>query len=504
MGEHSSENYLDELLNSINDEDENSLKKEVRKEEDPKEAFARELFGDLDSDEAVTAKNEEDFLREFEAELLKDDIPNYMENFEQDLSAVSMPEEEPAVDENVDFEGEFPEVEMNSDEEADHLENLAQAVDDFDEKTLPQTEEGEPDLAGIGEKNLMDMLLEDQSLSDLGDMLSGDEAGKPLEEGDSIGEFAEAEMEAQAGEVEEAENPEESSTDGKKKKGKKKDKKENKENKETKKDGGFFSKITKLLFGEEEEELQPIGFQDSGEEAIALSEENQKILEELEAAGEGKASGKKKKKEKEPKPKKEKKAKEAKPKKEKKPKAPKKEKKPKEKDTTPPLPKKPVIAIVVMVASLFGLVLLVTNLLGYQANMNAAKENYQKGAYVEAYRNLQGLKMKEKDEAFYTKLSVLAAVSEKYQAYLVFDNRGDKDLAFDSLVCAYGRCDVNRKYADEYDCEKELEEMSGKILKILLKEYDMTGEEALELYQIKNRDEYTVELLKKLKELGIE
>ncbi len=486
MGEHSSENYLDELLNSINDEDENSLKKGIPKEEDPKEAFARELFGDLDSDETVTAKNEEDFLREFEAELLKDDIPNYMENFEQDLPAVSMPEEEPLVDENVEFAGEIPEIEENSNEEDEHLENLMQAVDDFDENTLPKAEEEEPDLAGIGEQNLMDMLSQDQSLSDLGDLLSGDEGGQPLDIGDSIGEFAEAEMEAQAGEQDALINAKEDSEDGKKKK------------------AGFFEKISKFFFGEEEDNLQSVTLLNSGEEAIVLSDENQRILDELDAAGEGKASGKKKKKEKEAKPKKEKKPKEAKPKKEKKPKAPKKEKKPKERDTSPPLPKKPVIAIVVMVASLFGLVMMVTNLLGYQANMNAAKENYQKGAYVEAYRKLQGLEIKGKDEAFYEKLSVLASVSEKYQAYLVFDNSGKQDLAFDSLVCAYGRCDVNRKYADEYDCERELEEMSGKILKILLKEYDMTGEETLELYQIKNRDEYTVQLLKKLKELGIE
>ena len=59
-------------------------------------------------------------------------------------------------------------------------------------------------------------------------------------------------------------------------------------------------------------------------------------------------SQKKEKKKKEPKPKKPKKVKEPKPKK---------EKKPKEIDNTPPLPKGPVIAIVIMVASLFGLII---------------------------------------------------------------------------------------------------------------------------------------------------
>ena len=102
-----------------------------------------------------------------------------------------------------------------------------------------------------------------------------------------------------------------------------------------------------------------------------MSDENKKILEELEAAGEltekkpKKEKKKKEKKKKEPKPKKPKKVKEPKPKK---------EKKPKEIDNTPPLPKGPVIAIVIMVASLFGLIMVGVNLLGYQSNINLAKD----------------------------------------------------------------------------------------------------------------------------------
>jgi hypothetical protein len=136
--------------------------------------------------------------------------------------------------------------------------------------------------------------------------------------------------------------------------------------------------------------------------------------------------------------------------------------------------------------------------------MSDAQAAYDQGDYVTAFQNLQGLDIKENDETYYNKLATLAAVSEKYQAYLVFDNNGSADIALDSLVCAYGRYDVNKEYAKEYECEKELEAMGGKILKALLKEYDMTGEEALEIYRIKDRDEYTLELRKKLNELEME
>jgi chemotaxis protein histidine kinase CheA len=519
MGDHLSENYLDQLLNSINGEskDKNNYDEMPQTAE---EAFERELFGAPDTKEMITAKKEEDFLREFEAELLKDDIPVYVDTLEQELSSFpevsakkmqdlgsviddmidrmpkqldgdepQMVEEVPQVDENADFEGELPD---KAPEKSVENQTLDQAVDAFDEQmehteeepqTLPVTEDGELDLSGLGESDLMDMLSEDQNLSDLGDMLSIDAEGKPLEEGDSIGAFAEAEMTEQQKQTDPDEN---AATD---QKGKKK--------------GGFLSKLLKLFFGEDEEEKEKISLSEESEvSAVGLSEENQQILRELEEAG--KEEAEKKSKKKKEKPKKEKKAKkEPKPKKPKKEKV-KKEKKPKEKDNTPPLPRGPVVAIMVMVASLFGLVMLVTNLLGYQSKINTAQSTYEQGDYILAYQNLQGLDIKEKDQELYYKLATLAAVSEKYQAYLVFDNYGSKDMALDSLVCAYGRYDLNKEYAQEYDCEKELENIGGKIVQALLKEYDMTGEEALEIYNQKKRDNYTLLLRQKLRDLGME
>jgi hypothetical protein len=223
-----------------------------------------------------------------------------------------------------------------------------------------------------------------------------------------------------------------------------------------------------------------------------------KELDEADKADAKKAKKEKKKKEKKAKPKK------AKPKKAPKPKKPKKEKPPKEPDNTPPLPKGPVVAIIVMAASMLGLVMLGTNLLGYQVNISTAKTVEDSGDYVAAFENLQGLTIKQKDEELYNRLAALAAISQKYQDYLVFENYGSKDMALDSLVCAYGRYDLNKKYASAYNCEDEFEELNGKIVTALLEEYDMTGDEALELYKIENRNEYTLELRRKLRDLGME
>ena len=566
MKDHSSENYLDQLLNSVNGEHNDIEDTAEQKPPSSKDQWERELFGEPESDEEITAKNEEDFLREFEAELLKDDMmtpfPDLESEHDKDvdeaindmighMSAEPKVEEtnEPVVDEDAEFEGTLPgedvpeenvsEKKMAEDidamhdmflnksdsddrkeenilpedaEEADLSQSMDAAVGAFDDSLasmpdeLPpfaaesknkQSAEGEElDLSGMGDADLMDMLSDSDDLSELGDLLSSADEDKPVEDGDSIGAFAQAEMDTQEQEMEGEEAPDEPD---KKKRGKKKKEKKKKEQKEKGEKTGFLARLSKLFFGEEEAEadvLDEITDQTSG-----MSDENKKILEELEAAGEltekkpKKEKKKKEKKKKEPKPKKPKKVKEPKPKK---------EKKPKEIDNTPPLPKGPVIAIVIMVASLFGLIIVGVNLLGYQSNINLAKDAYGKGSFVEAFSELQGLKIREKDTEFYNQLQVLAVVSEKYQDYLVFENNGKHDIAMDNLICAYGRYDLNKQKAQDYNCSVEYEQLGGKIIKSLLEDYDMTGEEALQMYNAKNRKEYTLQLHAKLKALGLE
>ena len=564
MKDHSSENYLDQLLNSVNGEHNDIEDTAEQKPPSSKDQWERELFGEPESDEEITAKNEEDFLREFEAELLKDDMMTPFPDLESEndkdvdeaindmighMSAEPKVEEtnEPVVDEDAEFEGTLPgedvpeenvsEKKMAEDidamhdmflnksdsddrkeenispedaEEADLSQSMDAAVGAFDDSLasmpdeLPpfaaesknkQSAEGEElDLSGMGDADLMDMLSDSDDLSELGDLLSSADEDKPVEDGDSIGAFAQAEMDTQEQEMEGEEAPDEPD---KKKRGKKKKEKKKKVQKEKGEKTGFLARLSKLFFGEEEADV----LDEITDQTAGMSDENKKILEELEAAGEltekkpKKEKKKKEKKKKEPKPKKPKKVKEPKPKK---------EKKPKEIDNTPPLPKGPVIAIVIMVASLFGLIIVGVNLLGYQSNINLAKDAYGKGSFVEAFSELQGLKIREKDTEFYNQLQVLAVVSEKYQDYLVFENNGKHDIAMDNLICAYGRYDLNKQKAQDYNCSVEYEQLGGRIIKSLLEDYDMTGEEALQMYNAKNRKEYTLQLHAKLKALGLE
>ena len=513
MSNKASENYLDNLLNSINGTG------SVKDSEDEL------LVGS-------GGKGQDDFLREFEDELEADAYDKYISDFEFELDSdynKSHRQEEKQIqtpapaddDESLEDllsrldEEAAEEVAEEADDEGESIEDLTSAVGEFDsamsdmglQEELPLTEIGEPDLAGNSDGDLLDILGQDADLSDIGSLLS-DEAEIAEPEGESeFDKFASSEMEKQeqtaAGDIESIEEP-----DPVKEKGKSKEKKE-----------GFFARLKKMLFGPEEDEnaetLISSGAESDTEKAAELSAENEQILKELEAAEKSEDSkGKKGKKDKK-KDKKPAKDKKAKPPKEKKKKAPK-EKRPKEKDNTPKLPKGPVRMIVLMVASLFALVIIATMFLGNASNVSEARDYYNEalaavnqgdiaviGNYGKAYEKLNGLSLKGEDEKLYNKLKVLAPASFKLESYGTFYQNGKYDMALDSLICAAGRCDINQDDAEEYGCTTELQKMIIIIDAELTDKYGMTYDDAVEMYSARNRREYTRNLLDKLEELGL-
>ena len=86
MGDHSSENYLDQLLNSMHGEEMEHPKEQPAAKQVLRDDFEKQLFGEEETKEKAKAKNEEDFLREFEEELLKEDIPEYTESLNHRLT----------------------------------------------------------------------------------------------------------------------------------------------------------------------------------------------------------------------------------------------------------------------------------------------------------------------------------------------------------------------------------------------------------------------------------
>ena len=542
MSNQSSENYLDQLLNAVNTdvpkreipvEKLNTAESAVHTEETYEsmlEDFVSDSetegegpkmsFSDMDLYEAPVAKSEDDFIREFEAELSNDDFEELLEDYEtrmgvDDIQTQTvesdteiptgleniLPTEEdlPEMTESVDDILEKVAADMGKEEEVSEEVSVADLMagnidgEDMALEDLPMetTEEGveageEPNLSGFGDDDdLLSLLSATGDFVDLGDMLENSDNGELSDSEDVFGAFAESELEKQISDQEETK---EDGTQAKK--------------------GGFLDALMARFFGKKNNDKVKLSSA-KGASAEELSDENEAILAELDDVdGHGLGSrGKKKIKKENPKKDKTAKAKtDKKPKAPKaaKPKKPKKEKKPKEVDKTPPLPKKPVFLIWVAAISLFALVIIGTNLSSYSIAMKEAKALFDGAHYAKAYKELSGVSIKDKDVAFYNQLSVLAPADAEYEHYEVFLKNNEQIRALDSLICAAGRCEINIQSAKTYECLNYLEILQLKVENELRDQYGITYEEAVEMYTLYDRDDYTVALYEKIEELDLQ
>lgn len=493
-----SEDYLDGLLDSVgkgNSENAGDKGDTMRSEED----FMKDFEQDM-----LSGEDEDDFLKQFEQELrdgsadssiADDDM--FFENIDGIVNSVrqemDQKAEDPGDDIMVDTLGDIPETLGGTTEQREPEEDSLDAL--INEVSAGAGEPEEENLAG-DDQDLMDLLQSDDSLSDIGDMLNADENHEPLED-TGFGNFDDTETGEPGAEEETEEKPQKE---------------------------GFFARLGKILFGEDEEELEAKKAEEKPAASPAampdiddLSDENLAILQALGGGGEPepetpaaepeedqkareKAEKKAKKKEEKERKKKERAEKKAnKPKKEK----VKKEKPPREPDRTPPLPKVPVVLIFIMAGSFLALVLIATNLTGYSNSLAEAESAYNEGNYEMAYQQVSGMEIKETDMEVYEKYRIMALISGEYSAYESLMEEELYDMALDALVRTVGRCEKYRGDAESYGCAGNVENMRTQAVAALAG-FGIGEEEALTLYGMEDRSEYSKAIYGILKTAGLE
>lgn len=546
-----SEDYLDDLLNSVSDANRRNNKKDI---ENLIQSMNEEAAKPREREKKPVEKKHEDysgtgFLREFEQELATGAADDFLQEFEMELdeeasnqadidvnedqtsdveeaSAISQPEasnqseetnqlqdaSEPVSSEGTDMvtDGSAPSDMMGDVDdimdavrkkvgdsgEEEHMDTPETPEDDASEEeeplgffdTLDEDSAAEiPEASKTDSEEEEPLLSEDDDAINLMDMLSGDS------DLSDIGDLLKADENGE--ELEHSEDEDSEVQDEFERLGSIEELKDLKEAKEKRKKQGFFSKIMSALFGpDEEEDDTKIAEDDS---LGSISSENREILKEMDA---DEGAGKKGKKEKK---KKEKKEKKEKAKKEKAPKV-KKEKPSKEIDRTPPLPKKPVILIFIMALSILILILLGSSNLQYGQDMQQAKDDFASGSYVTAFQTIAGSSVKGKDENFYKKAQVLASIQREYQSYESLSGINENEMALDALIRGYGRCVDGADLAQEYEITDEMAGLKDQILQQLSDHFGVSEEKAAELHAMTKRTDYTKAIQEILAAAGLE
>lgn len=484
-------------------------------------------FMDQDMIEALLASADERDAKAAEEKQTDDNIPMDQDMIEALLSGEKVEvTEESGVSNSVDQDmldalltEENKDTEVLEDESASMLAQLMTEIQDepveviedsFDEETAMSEESIEALLSAAKnsandvEEELLDIQLPDESeMSEIEELLNMSDNGEVLdenmallqmlEEADSFPAKMEEEREVDMSELDAILSLDQSPAEEKEKKEKKK------REKKEKKSGGmknFFDKILSALVEEVPEE------EGTDANAINLSDENKEVLKQLDQEEEKKIKAKEKKEKKEKKQqakkaKKEAKEAKAKEKKEKAPK-PKKEKVavldiesliPEKK-----LPKKKVIVTFVFAFSVLAAILLVEFLFPPVLSVSRARSAYDKGEYLQAYKEYYGENLSEEDEKRFQGATAILRMQSNLDGYNSYKKIGDEVTAIHSLLEAvHVRDDVFAK-AQEFDVLSKVSEIYNQILNILNGEYQLTEEDAMQLVQEKSDVTYTQKL----------
>lgn len=457
-----SENYLDQLLNAVdgrsdlNDSDPVNTEEIESREDMPQKSTTEKIDIPVDDDL---------FMDQFEQELRSDnDSDEFLKQFEQEL---------------------------NKEETSQGVTKAAQPMlDDIDQIMDSVNSNAEAD----GENEADDLSIDDFGFSDFG--LDDAETDSEAEKTETLPDEDDELMKILSGTGEETESSEETAAAS----AEPQTSEETKEEEEKPKKKGFFAKLAKLLFGDDELEDEEASAAQAEPVITEMSMEDMDILKELEGSSDGKKEKKekkkkeKKKKEKAPKQPKEKKVK---PKKEKKPKPP------AEPDNTPPLPKVPVILVFVMAASILVLVLAGTHLVGYSNSFSDADQAFAEGRYSDAFQAVAGEKVKEKDTDTYEKYRITAMVYAEYEAYESMMDAKVYDMALDSLIRTVQRYDKYLQDAETYGCKGELDKIESAAETALQQDFGLTAEDARTMYALSDKETYSREIYKALEKAGL-
>ena len=457
-----SENYLDQLLNAVdgrsdlNDSDPVNTEEIESREDMPQKSTTEKIDIPVDDDL---------FMDQFEQELRSDnDSDEFLKQFEQEL---------------------------NKEETSQGVTKAAQPMlDDIDQIMDSVNSNAEAD----GENEADDLSIDDFGFSDFG--LDDAETDSEAEKTETLPDEDDELMKILSGTGEETESSEETAAAS----AEPQTSEETKEEEEKPKKKGFFAKLAKLLFGDDELEDEEASAAQAEPVITEMSMEDMDILKELEGSSDGKKEKKekkkkeKKKKEKAPKQPKEKKVK---PKKEKKPKPP------AEPDNTPPLPKVPVILVFVMAASILVLVLAGTHLVGYSNSFSDADQAFAEGRYSDAFQAVAGEKVKEKDTDTYEKYRITAMVYAEYEAYESMMNAKVYDMALDSLIRTVQRYDRYLQDAETYGCRGEFDKIASAAETALQQDFGLTAEDARTMYALSDKETYSREIYKALEKAGL-
>ena len=254
---------------------------------------------------------------------------------------------------------------------------------------------------------------------------------------------------------------------------------------------GFFARFKYRLAQMKAKRIEE---EKAEEEAERLDNEEKQKNKELKKAAATEKKEKKKQAAEQKKAAKPKKVKQSKPKKEKKPKEP-----PKPGDI---LKIKPLslVMLVLFVAGVVVLISVLNSALYYNTNSSQAKTYYNNGEYDKAYSKLNGMKLNSNDKTLYEQASTIMYVKRQFDSYENYMSLNMKTEALDALIKGIDRYNTFRSTAQELGIDDKFKAEYQNIIDALQNTFKISEAQGISLADMSNSD-FTNYYLK-IKEYG--
>ena len=149
------------------------------------------------------------------------------------------------------------------------------------------------------------------------------------------------------------------------------------------------------------------------------------------------------------------------------------------------------VAIIAILTVTFLVVEIVgTNIHGYSSSKTQAMKYFEMGKYEQAYQEVLGTKVKEKDPETYNKIRTVMQVQRALDSYQNYDAMNYYPDALNALIRGLQRYDANLDTAKQLEIEDKVDGCKEQITSLLQSEYGVSESQARELLSL-DKEEYT-------------
>lgn len=146
----------------------------------------------------------------------------------------------------------------------------------------------------------------------------------------------------------------------------------------------------------------------------------------------------------------------------------------------------------------FGLLALLiyvgTNAASYTQSIQHATTYFNSKKYTEAYEEVYGIKVADKDVEIYSKIMTVMYVNKQLNSYNNYCSIKDYPNALDSLLKGLKRYDKYIEYATFLGIKTDMNYVRGQILAELNNKFDLPEKDALSIMSINNKKEYSLKI----------